>query len=249
MNEFAKSIEIYNMNITYITLLFKKHKKHLPERFKDTFLGEFCRYGFMIFLSAWLLQGVRISNWREIVIRYSIDFILIATMSLLGIHWALAFFIAHSINFTLNGQLYAMYTHMGATSVNPEQFLNNTIRISKMIEKHKFICASIAYGSLSRGCYRKTSDIDIRLIPAKGGWWRTALYAVYLRAWAFLRGYPLDLYCYESYEVVKKMRSDELPIMVNEREQCMAELYPERVEFEDFIEIFVQTNLNTEYDR
>lgn len=227
----------------YIVLLFKKHKKHLPKRLKGTFIGEFCRYGFMIFLSAWILQGVRITNWREVLIRYAIDIILTALMVTLGLHWILSFFIAHSINFALNGQLFAMYTHMGATGVSAEKFLKNTIELSKMIEKKKFIRASIAYGSLSRGCYKKTSDIDIRLIPAEKGWWKTAFYAVWLRIWAFFVHYPLDMYCYDPEVVIKKMRSDELPIIVNEQNKCMMQWYPERVEFSDFIEIFTKTNL------
>lgn len=231
------------MSSSYFILLFKKHKKHLPERLKGTFIGEFCRYGFMIFLSAWILQGVRITNWREVVIRYAIDIILMAIMISFGVHWALAFFIAHSINFTLNGQLFAMYTHMGATGVKAEKFLNDTIRMSEMIEKHKFIRASIAYGSLSRGCYKKTSDIDIRLIPAEGGWWATAFYAVWLRIWAFFVHYPLDMYCYDPEVVVKKMRSDELPVMVNERDKCMMQWYLERVEFDEFIKIFTEANI------
>ncbi len=231
------------MSFSYIILLFKKHKKHLPERLKGTFIGEFCRYGFMIFLSAWILQGVRITNWREVVIRYAIDIILMAIMISFGVHWALAFFIAHSINFTFNGQLFAMYTHMGATGVKAEKFLKDTIKMSKMIEKHKFIRASIAYGSLSRGCYKRTSDIDIRLIPAEGGWWATAFYAVWLRTWAFFVHYPLDMYCYDPKVVVKKMRSDELPVMVNERDKCMMQWYPERVEFDEFIKIFTEANI------
>ena len=227
----------------YITLLFKKHKKHLPERLKGTFVGEFCRYGFIIFLSAWILQGVRITNWREVLIRYAIDAILMAIMIPIGVHWALAFCIAHSINFALNGQLFAMYTHMGATGVKADKFMRDTITMSKKIEKHKFIRASIAYGSLSRGCYKKTSDIDIRLIPAEGGWWATAFYAVWLRIWAFFVHYPLDMYCYDPEVVIRKMRTDELPIMVNERDKCMMKWYPVRVEFDEFIELFTKVNI------
>lgn len=227
----------------YIKLLFKKHKKHLPERLKGTWFGEFCRYGFMIFLSAWILQGVSITNWREVLIRYSLDAILTVILIILSVHWALAFFIAHSINFALNGQLFAMYTHMGATGVKADKFLIDTITLSKKIETHKFIRASIAYGSLSRGCYKKTSDIDIRLIPVEDGWWTTAFYAVWLRIWAFFVHYPLDMYCYDPEVVIKKMRSDELPIMVNERDKCMMNWYPNRVEFEEFIKIFTETNL------
>lgn len=231
----------------YILLLFKKHKKHLPKKLEGTFIGELCRYGFMIFISAWILQGVRITNWREVVVRYGIDITLMLIMILLGVHWALAFFIAHSINFALNGQLFAMYTHMGATGVKADKFLHDTILMSKMIEPHKFIRASIAYGSLSRGCYKKTSDIDLRLIPAEGGWWRATFYAVWLRTWAFFVHYPLDMYCYDPEIVVKKMRSDELPIMVNERDKCMLPWYPERVEFDEFIKIFTEVNIKKQH--
>ena len=229
--------------LQYITLLFKKHKKHLPERLKGTFFGEFCRYGFMIFLSAWILQGVRITNWREVVIRYAIDIVLMAIMIATGLHWIWAFIIAHSINFALNGQLFAMYTHMGATGVKADKFLKDTIILRQKIEQHPFIQASIAYGSLSRGCYKKTSDIDIRLIPAVGGWWKTALYAVWLRTWAFFIHYPLDMYCYDSEVVIKRMRTDELPIMVNEHGKCMMKWYPKRVEFDEFVKVFTETNL------
>ena len=96
---------------------------------------------------------------------------------------------------------------------------------------------------MSRGCYKRTSDIDIRLIPAKGGWWATAFYAVWLRTWAFFAHYPLDMYCYDPEVVIKKMRSDELPIMVNERNKCMMPWYPERVDFDEFVKIFTNTNI------
>ena len=231
------------MSMEYITLLFKKHKKHLPALLQGTLFGEFCRYGFMIFISAWILQGVHITNWREVVIRYAIDAILTFGLIALGLHWSIAFFIAHSLNFTLNGQLFAMYTHMGATGVTAEKFLRNTQKLKGKLDKHAFIDAAIAYGSLSRGCYKRTSDIDIRLIPSKVGWWGTALYAVWLRIWAFCVHYPLDMYCYDPEVVVKRMRSDELPIMVKEIDGCMKSWYPERVEFDEFVKIFKDNNI------
>lgn len=225
------------------SVLLKKHKKDLPSRLKGSALGELLRYGFMIFLSAWIFQGVLISSWREIVIRYLIDAIITAALIFSGVHWALAFFIAHSLNFALNGQLFAMYTHMGATRVTAEKFLRCTTKLHYKLERRKFVDAAIAYGSLSRGCYKQTSDIDIRLIPAKGGWWLTALYAVCLRVWAFFVGYPLDMYCYETGAVLRRMRSDELPIMVTEKGNCMRSVYPERVEWVEFVEVFTKANI------
>ena len=39
------------------------------------------------------------------------------------------------------------------------------------------------------------------------------------------------------------MRTDELPIMVNERNECMKEWYPERVEWNTFVERFRENNI------
>ena len=41
------------------------------------------------------------------------------------------------------------------------------------------------------------------------------------------------------------MRTDELPIMVNERNKCMMRWYPERVEFDEFVKIFTEANIIT----
>ena len=51
------------------------------------------------------------------------------------------------------------------------------------------------------------------------------------------------MYCYDPEVVVKRMRSDELPIMVKEIDGCMKSWYPERVEFDEFVKIFKDNNI------
>lgn len=230
------------------SVLFKKHKKHLPAGLQGTAVGELCRYGWAIFLSAWIFQGMRISNWRENAIRIAIDVILTCSVLPFSTEWwvlLLAFVISHSLNFMFNGQFFAMFTHMGATGVTAEKFLDRTIRIAEEAKTKKFCAAAVAYGSLSRGCFKSTSDIDLRLVPAEGesNWWKLALWAISLRARAFCWGYPLDMYCYDANILTKKMRSDELPIILDEKNGCMQSVYPERVEFDEFVKRFRNNNL------
>lgn len=229
----------------FITVLFKKHKKHLPKNLQGSWLGELCRYGFMILLSAWILQGIRIMNWREAVLKLSLTIIPAFLLVLLGIPWWISFIIAHTMNFAFNGQLYAMYTHMGATKVTPQHFLETTEQFAQIFATKSYLNAAIAYGSLSRGCFKSTSDIDLRLIPqqSKLNWWKSVLFAFWLRIISFLKGYPLDLYVYDPAVVIKRMRTDELPVMLFERDGYMKEWYPERVEYDEFIEIFTKSNL------
>lgn len=226
-------------------VLFKKHKKHLPDFLQGAAIGELCRYGWVIFLSAWIFQGVRIMNWREVIVKYLFDIVLTCFFIGLGINWIVAFIVAHTLNFIFNGQYFAMFTHMGATGVAAEKFLDKTLYIANELKKKKFCNAAIAYGSLSRGCFKSTSDIDLRLVPAKGesNWWKLAIWAVWLRMRAFIWRYPLDMYCYDAEVLVKKMRSDELPIILDEKNGCMLNEYPERVELDEFVRRFRENNL------
>lgn len=211
-----------------------------------TALGEYLKYGFSIFASAWLFQGILYMNWREAFIKLLIDAFLGALFILAGINLFISFLIAHSLNFAFNGQLFAMYTHMGATKVNPQSFLRETLASSQRISKSSSIQAAIAYGSLSRGCFKSTSDIDIRYIPKSGdlNFWIACLFAVKERIIAFIKGYPLDLYVFKTKVLLKKMRSDEFPIMVFEDNNCMKAVYPERISMNQFVEVFTKNVLD-----
>jgi len=226
----------------YLTVLFKKHKKHLPKKLEGIFIGELLRYGIFILISAWIFQGMLYMNWRETVIKILLDLLILLILFYCGINIIVAFIIAHTLNFAFNGQLFAMFTHQGATNVSPESFLNNTLKMAGRIKKTNYIDAAIAYGSLSRGCYKKTSDIDVRFIPKKGKWWRTALFAVKERIIAFINGYPLDLYVFDSEILIKKMRSDELPIILYENEEVVQHIYKKHVPLDEFVNIFKQNN-------
>ena len=95
-----------------------------------------------------------------------------------------------------------------------------------------------------RDSLKNASDIDLRLIPTKGelNWWKCVFFAFWLRIKSFFKSYPLDLYVYSPEVVVKRMRTDELPIMLYEKDGCMKEWYPNRVEYDAFIDIFRKNN-------
>lgn len=200
----------------------------------------------MIFLSAWILQGIRIMNWREAFVKVAFTVIFAVLFAVVGVPVVLSILIAHTLNFAFNGQLFAMYTHMGATHVTAEHFLKETEKIAKLCEDRTFVDASIAYGSLSRGCFKSTSDIDMRIVPVENelSWWEAVFFALWLRTRSFVNGYPLDLYVYPARTCAKRMRSDELPIMLSEKDGCMRNVYPERVELNEFITIFKEQNIN-----
>lgn len=185
-------------------------------------------------------------NWREAFVKIAFTIIFTAIFASVGISIILSLLLAHTLNFAFNGQLFAMYTHMGATHVTAEHFLVETEKVAKSCKNKPFINAAIAYGSLSRGCFKSTSDIDMRLVPIETeiGWWKAVFFAVWLRTISFVNRYPLDLYVYSGKTCSKRMRSDELPIMLSEKNGCMKDIYPQRVELSEFIKIFKAQNLD-----
>ena len=229
---------------SFITVLFRKQKKHLPKFLRDTIVGEIARIGLFIFLSAWILQGTLYMDRREAALKIIIDICIIFLLMFVGSPLWASFFIAHSLNFSFNGQLIAMYTHMGATNVKPKDFIEYTKKIQRRIKKCDFIAGAVAFGSISRGDYKLTSDLDIRISPKEGtlNWLKTLLWALKERILAFDQCFPLDMYVFDMETVSQKMRIDEPPIVFINNEQIVDRFYENYISFNDFVNKFSSRN-------
>jgi DNA-binding transcriptional ArsR family regulator len=229
--------------LNLFTVLFKKHKKHLPSWLAKTAFGEILRYGFMIFLSAWIFQGMLYMDKREALFKILLDIMLVVAFRALGLSVWGSLLIAHSVNFAFNGQWCAMYTHMGATNVPPEKFLSYIAAMQKRIDKCNYITSATAHGSLSLGNYKSTSDMDIRVSPAPGGlnWVRAVCWAAVERARSFVSGFPLDMYLFDLDIIAQKMRNDEPPIVLK-GQHTLSTMYSETINFSDFTALFSKKN-------
>lgn len=227
-----------------IVVLFRRHKKHLPYWLEETFIGFFLKYGIMIFLSAWLFQGMLYMDKREIYLKVMLDIGITYLLMTLNLHFVFAFFIAHTINFAFNGQLFTMYTHMGATNVTSDSFIEYVINLQKRLNQYNFISVAAAFGSISKGIYKATSDLDIRICPKKGSinWLKSVLLGFMERARAFVFGFPLDLYIFDIEIVRRKMKTDEPPIVFVDNSKIIDKFYNESISFDEFITIFANKN-------
>lgn len=225
---------------SYISVLFIKHKKKLPQKLQGTILDEWIRYGFLIVLSAWVFQGMLYANWRENVIKIGADILATSILAFI-MPWWCGFLISHTLNFVLNAQAKAIFNHMGAGNKPAIDFFKGVVAMQKRIEKTSCIEVAIAYGSLSRGCYKPTSDIDVRFIPKEGEWnfWKACFWTFRERTISFFTGFPLDSYVFSMEHTKKVMRSDELPIIVFERNCIAKEVYPDRVVWEEWCKVFI----------
>lgn len=225
-------------------MLFKKHKKHLPPWLNNAAIGELFCFGFSIFVSAWIFQGILYMDKREALLKILLDIGGAAVLMLSGLPLWVSLLIAHSFNFAFNGQWFAMYTHMGATNVTPDQFLSYIVAMQKRLEKNSFIESATAFGSLSRGIYKPTSDMDIRICPKNGAvnWIKAVLWGPIERFRAFVHGFPLDMYIFGLDVVSLKMKDDEHPIVLVNCSNELYKFYRNTVSFSDFTEIFIEKN-------
>ena len=229
----------------FLRVLFKKQKKNLPIFLRILPGSDILRLGIFIAIAAWFLQGIRYMNWREAVIKVFIDLLLTAALFFCGVHVLIAWVIAHTVNFCLDGQLFAMFTHFGANGVPAQYFFDETLRIAERLKTKQAVAHALAFGSLSRGEYKKTSDIDLRLVPASGEWnfWKCSFLALVMRTICFFRGYPLDLYVFSLKELTKKMRIDEPPVLISGATGKLADIYPRVITLDEFSQLFREKQL------
>ena len=231
----------------YFEALFKKHKKkHLPKALTGTWFDEWMSYGYVTFITSFMLQGMLYANWRDNVIKILIDVVITLALWGVGLPWWVALLIAHSINYCINGQAICVFYHIRAGNLTAQQFYDGTVAMKERLDKCKYMDAAISYGSLSTGKWHPSSDIDIRFIPKKGEWnyWMCMLWSVGERTRAFFNGYPLDMYVFtmkHSYDVMSK---NEVPIVFKDVENEAPAYYDTLMTFDEFTQMFKTEHLN-----
>lgn len=231
----------------FLRALFSKHKKkHLPRFLTDTWFDEWMSYGYITFLTSFILQGMLYANWRDNVIKIALDVIVMAALILSGLPWWIAFLIAHTVNYCINGQAICVFYHIRAGNLTAQQFYEGTVKMKERLDKCKYLDAAISYGSLSTGKWHPSSDIDIRFIPKRGelNYWLAMFWSVGERTRAFFNGYPLDMYVFtmkHSYDVMSK---NEVPIVFKDLQNEAPKYYQTLMSFEDFKVMFTKMHLN-----
>lgn len=171
----------------------------------------------------WLFQGVLYMSPAERLHRLMVElaFVLLAWFALGQVVGALL--VAHTASMVLNGHLFALCKHdlyWFGFYKRREDFEAYVGRLQARLEERP--CAGLEraeiYGSLTRGRFTDSSDLDLRFL-ARPGLWSGLLVAQ--RVWeermrALFAGFPLDLYLFHSAaEVARKMDlSRETPIVL-----------------------------------
>lgn len=179
----------------------------------------------IVIIKYWIIQGMLFMNNVERFHRLLLETILfIVLIYFLGVeknNLIYAFVLSHTASFFLNGHLFAMLAHdlfWIQLYQDKSKFIDYVNKMKKRIYKKdpQYIENILFYGSLSRGIFRKTSDLDIRFIAKKGivNQFKTAHFVFLERLYALFSGFPLDAYmfCSDKEAMIKMDVENETPV-------------------------------------
>lgn len=205
-----------------------KEKKPHYAKMDTSWLGPVLEHPAGALASHWVFQGLLAMDRTERAFKLGLDGIL---WLLLGgalrrvFHlpggWAagLGFLGAHTLNFLFNGQVFGVLKHYGGVRRSREGFNAEVEGLQERMAREPDIVYAAAYGSLARGAWSPTSDLDVRIVRAPGlrSAWRVSWFAVAERTRALWRRFPLDLLVLDSCDGLEQM-AEKTPVVLSRPE-------------------------------
>jgi hypothetical protein len=209
---------------------FAAPEAHVPEALQS---------GWAILSINWLAQGMRGMQAKELSFRLGAELLLAAALFGLldggrlssGTAALLAALIAHSANWTLNGQFWVVARYCRLFRGSVRRLCWFLAVSSAELASSTWLDEAVIIGSLGTGKLNPRSDLDLRLIfpPGFSGWWSTNLLLLRLRAKAFVSRVPLDAYAYHSLERLNLLDQNEPMIAVCDRKGRVARRFSHRL--------------------
>lgn len=181
----------------------------------------------------WCLQGMRGMDGKELSFRLLLEAGVALAAVGLGFSLLAALILAHSLSFTLNGQVWVCARYCRWYRRDPAALERFLAVVAAELRGLPWLQEAVVIGSRGQGSQFRTdrSDLDLRLVfpPGLLAWLRVNLLLLRLRARAFLTMIPLDLYAYDAPESLRRFDQRERLLVLRDRRGRLAALYPERV--------------------
>lgn len=226
-----------------------KIKKH-PSWLKNRLLISIYRSRVGILFSNWLAQCILYAEMTEILFRLCLEVCIFLLLFVVYVNWGkvslFSFFgialLTHTITFFINGQFYVLGRFFGIVHNEPVPFIEYPESIKNRLLKRKSIIGLVMFGSLSREKFSPSSDLDVRVIASD--YFSNNFIACYWtfleRFRALLSKYPLDVYVVTRYKGLDKLRTDEPPIILFDKQNFIQKRYNKYYDYDAFKEKFLK---------
>ena len=160
-------------------------------------------------------------------------------------------FISHTLNWVFNDNFWTciMFTFPNILNPGEELTIQYLSQFQKKIKKNKSISGCMIYGSLSRSEWQIKSDLDIRILRKTGllNGFLSYLFIYKERINAVIKKQPLDIYLADDVNFLRKMRKDEFPIFLKNKDERLYKEY-KTMKTTDFTSIRKLNNINNSYE-
>ena len=224
--------------------------KKSPAWLNNKFLIKLYQSKVGVLFSNWLAQCMLYAELTEILFRLCLELFIFLLLSAVYINFLeVSFFIAfgivlltHTITFFINGQFFVLGRFFGIVHNEPIPFIEYPESIKNRLLKRKSIIGLVMFGSLSRNKFSTSSDLDIRVIASDDfiNVFVACFWTFIERFRALLNKYPLDVYVVTWHKGLEKLRSDELPIVLFDKENFIQERYNKYYDYDMFKEKFLK---------
>jgi hypothetical protein len=213
--------------------------KAFPIRPRSAVMAGLLQSCAMIMAINWCLQGMRGMDRKELAFRLLLEGLVGLVLALVLSVWLApasavlaALFMSHSFGFTLNGQAWVCARYCRWYRRDPALLEAHLQRVTDRLRRLSWLREAVCIGSLGRkgGISGDRADLDLRLLfpPGLAAWLRVNLLLLRLRAEAFLRRMPLDLYAYDRPERLRRFDQREPLVVLLDRDGRLSRLYPRR---------------------
>jgi len=173
----------------------------------------------ILILSGWLFQGILYMDKTEKVFKLTLDLLLTMIFMLVGISLIESIVISHTINWIFNGQVWVIFKNLKTLRTPKRKFKKYLTRLRIHVGSEPSIVWAGVYGSLVRGEFKETSDLDVRLIRKPGliNGVRACIFVMKERTWATFHKFPLDIYVGDNFGFIQRM--NEQPTIIYKIEE------------------------------
>jgi hypothetical protein len=129
---------------------------------------------------------------------------------------AIALVSAHTVNWAFNGHIPVVLKHFNKVSHDHAEWTAYIDGLKRRASRQGSLSWMAAYGSLARGEFSPSSDLDVRIIrrPGLANGLAACWFAARERARAFRSGFPLDLYVLDDPRPLRKLKPEERPVVL-----------------------------------
>ena len=214
------------------------------EKFKKNILNN-KYFTWLQFLSNWLMQGIFHADKTEkiykilftivlwiilfVVLHFNLNIVLIKSLFY-------SFFIAHTLNWFVNNNLFVLLVHRmkWLKTTKPELFiqLESIQNRLERIPNKDWIFYCVSHGGICKGTLNSHSDIDVSLIRKPGfiNMVRAVIFYIKEKKYADLKGVPLDIFiCDTPKNCIDRSKGQKNPIVLLDHLNKVDYYYPEKL--------------------